>query len=240
MFAVEGHGRSFGNWSRVGPRGLPGIVSCLLWENLVAQPMASTARPLALITDIGNDLLYGIEPDQIAVWIETCLQRLQAFNAHIVVTSLPMTSVQKLTRTRFDFLKSLLFPGSLMSFDEVEPKMLRLNQRVVDLTRTYHATLVEKRDEWYGLDPIHIRRRCRATAWREILRSWFDDPNDSEPHADERRADGPHKIAFQSVGLNRSLRLWRQRPAVRRWRGQIQQMVQPALREPDGAALWLF
>ncbi len=225
LFAAEGHGRSFGNWSRVGPRGLPGIVSCSLWDTLDTQPTASTERPRAIITDVGNDLLYGVEPDQIAAWIETCLQRLQTLKARIVVTSLPVASVQTLTRSRFEFWKSLLFPGSQMSFDEVEPQMLRLNQSVADLARTYGAVFVENRGEWYGVDPIHIRRRCRATAWREILASWFDEPNE---------------VTFPSVGLNRSWKLWRQRSAERHWRGQIQQTVQPTLREPDGSALWLF
>lgn len=225
LFAAEGHGRSFGNWSRVGPRGLPGIVSCSLWEQLDALPTASTEQPRALITDIGNDLLYGVDPEQVTMWIETCLQRLQSLNSRIVVTSLPVASIQKLSRTRFEFLKSIMFHSSQMSFDEVEPKMLRLNQSVADLARTFGAALVENRGEWYGFDPIHIRRRYRATAWREILASWFDEPNE---------------VTFPSVSLNRSWQLWRQRSAERRWRGEIQQTIQPTLRETDGSALWLF
>ncbi len=225
MFAAEGHGRSYGNWSRVGPRGLPGIISCQLWDELNARPSIPSDRPRALIADIGNDLLYGVEPEQVAVWIETCLQRLQAINARSVVTSLPIASVQKLTRSRFEFLKSVMFPGSRMSFDEVEPKMMRLNQLVVDFARTYQATIVEKRSEWYGFDPIHIRRRFRATAWSEILSSWFDEPND---------------VSFPSVGLNHSLRMWRQRPVERRWRGKLQQTMQPVVRESDGSSLWLY
>ena len=225
MFAAEGHGRSYGTWSRVGPRGLPGIVSCQLWDELDAQPSTSTDRPRALITDIGNDLLYGAEPEQIAAWVETCLQRLQAINARIVVTGLPLASVQKLSRSRFEFMKSLLFPSSRMRFEEAEPKMARLNQLVVELARTYQSATAEKRGEWYGCDPIHIRRRFRAVAWREILSSWFD---------------ASEAVDFQSVGLSRSLRLWRQRPIERRWLGRVQKAVQPALREPDKSTLWLF
>ncbi len=225
MFAADGHGRSYGNWSRVGPRGLPGIVSCHLWDELNAQPSTPSDRPRALIADIGNDLLYGAEPEQIAAWVETCLQRLFAINARIVVTGLPVASIQKLSRSRFEFMKLLMFPGSRLRFDEVESKLTRLNQLVADLARTYHAVLVEKRGEWYGFDPIHIRRRFRATAWREILASWFDLSTE---------------VDFSSVGINRSLRLWRQRPLERCWLGRIQHAVQPALREPDGTSLWLF
>ena len=225
MFAADGHGRSYGNWSRVGPRGLPGIVSCRLWDELDAQRAMSSERPRALIADIGNDLLYGADPEQIAAWVETCLQRLFAINARIVVTGLPVASIQKLSRSRFEFMKLLMFPGSRLRFDEVESKMTRLNQLVGDLARTYHAVLVEKRGEWYGFDPIHIRRRFRATAWREILASWFDRSTE---------------VGFSNVGINRSLQVWRQRPLERRWLGRTQHTVQPALREPDGTSLWLF
>lgn len=225
MFAADGHGRSYGNWSRVGPRGLPGITSCQLWENLDSQPTTSAERPRALITDVGNDLLYGVDPEQVAVWIEICLQRLTAMNARIVVTELPVASIRKVSRSRFEFLRSLMFPGSQMRFEEIEPKLFRLNQLVVGLARNYHATVVEKREDWYGLDPIHIRRRHRAAAWREILSSWFDEPNN---------------VAFPSVGINRSLRVWQRRPIERRWRGVTQQTKQPVVRESDGSSLWLF
>ena len=226
MFAAHGHGRSFGMWSRVGPRGLPGIVTCRLWDELDAQPSTSGDRPRGLIADIGNDLLYGAEPEQVAAWIETCLRRLQAFNAQVVVTQLPIASVQTLSRSRFALMKKLLFPSSRMRFDEVESKMTRLNQLVVDLAGTYQTATAEKRGEWYGFDPIHIRRRFRATAWREILSSWFDDPAAA--------------VDFRSVGLSRSLQLWRQRPLERQWFGRIQQSNQPVLREADGSTLRLY
>lgn len=225
LFAADGHGRSYGNWSRVGPRGLPGISACQLWETLESQPTTSTAQVRALITDVGNDLLYGVEADQVSAWIESCLQRLQRLDARIVVTSLPVASVQKVSRRRFEFLKSMMFPGSQMSFDEVEPKMLRLNHLVAELARTYGADFIEKRGEWYGFDPIHIRRRYRAVAWNTILTPWFDDPNE---------------VRFPSVGLHRSSLIWRQRPAERRWREKTQKTVQPTLCEPNGSALWLF
>jgi hypothetical protein len=225
LFAAHGHGRSFGMWSRVGPRGLPGIVSCQLWDELNAQPTASTERPRALIADIGNDLLYGAEPEQVAAWIETCLQRLHALNAQIVLTQLPLASVQNLSRSRFEFMKALMFPSSRMSYGELQPQVTRLNQLVVDLAETYSSATVEKRGEWYGFDPIHIRRRCRAIAWREILASWFDDSS---------------AVDFRNISVGRSLRVWRQRPIERRWLGRDQRTVQPVLREPDGSALWLF
>jgi len=225
LFAAHGHGRSFGIWSRVGPRQLPGIVPCRLWDDLAAKPPLTNDRPRALLTDIGNDILYGIESEQIAAWIEICLERLRAIDARSVLTQLPVASVQSLSRARFHFFRAVFFPESRLRFEEVEPKVTRLNQLVVELGRRFQIPTPELRGEWYGLDPIHIRRRFRSAAWRELLSPWFD---------------APDAAVFRGVGLSRSLRLWRQRPFERRWFSRTQHAPQPVLREQDGSALWQY
>ena len=74
--AACGHGRSWGAWSRfLYVRHLPGIAGCGLWGELKARPPLPT---LALITDIGNDLVYGARVEEIAGWVEACLDRLGA------------------------------------------------------------------------------------------------------------------------------------------------------------------
>ncbi len=73
VFAALGHGRSYGAASSVMGRELPGIVQCGLWEDLRRQGAAATA---ALITDVGNDLLYGAPPEVIADWVQQCAERL--------------------------------------------------------------------------------------------------------------------------------------------------------------------
>lgn len=224
MFAAHGHGRSFGMWSRVGPRGLPGILDCRLWDDLAAQP-PSIEPPRALVTDIGNDLLYGVEPDQIAAWVATCLERLSAMSARIVLTQLPLASALSVGRARFQFFRSLLFPTSDLPFDDLRPQVARLNQRLVDLGNKHNIPTLELRSQWYGLDPIHIRRRHRCPAWQELLASWFDDSTN---------------VHFQAASPTESLRQWRQRPCERRWFGREQTTAQPTLRDSDGSALWLY
>lgn len=224
MFAAHGHGRSFGMWSRVGPRELPGIVPCRLWDDLAAQPR-SVEPPRALITDIGNDLLYGVDPVQIAAWVATCLERLTAMSARIVLTQLPLASALSLGRARFQFFRSLLFPSSDLQFDDLQLQVTRLNQHILDLGREHNAQTLELRGHWYGLDPIHIRRRHRDPAWQELLASWFDESQIAD---------------FRAANPIQSLRQWRQRPFQRRWFGREQMAVQPTLREADGSTLWLY
>lgn len=224
LFAAHGHGRSFGIWNRIGPRELPGIVPCRLWDDLAAQP-PSDEPPRTLITDIGNDLMYGIEPDQIAEWVATCLARLRAMRASIVLTQLPLASARTLGRSRFQFFRKLFFPNSQIRYEEIEAKASRLNQLVIDLGQQFEIPTPELRGEWYGFDPIHILRRHRAAAWREVLASWFGKSQ---------------SVEFRPVSPNDSLHLWRLRPCERRWFGRDQHSSQPVLQPPDGSKLWLY
>jgi len=169
VFAAIGHGRSYGIWSRVLCRGLPGIAGCGLWQALrTAKP--SPTRPLAVMTDIGNDLLYGIEVPQIIGWVEACCQRLTEQNAAIVLTLLPMQRLRRLSAWQYHLARILLFPGHKpIGWLEMVRRIDDLNEQLRMLGDRYGANLFEPPGKWYGLDPIHIRRRHRPDAWREIL-----------------------------------------------------------------------
>jgi hypothetical protein len=224
LFAAHGHGRSFGLWTRIGPRELPGILDCRVWDDLTKSEPADEP-PRALVTDIGNDILYGVEPDQIAEWVAVCLQRLTEFNARVVLTQLPVANTADLGEVCFGFFRRLFFPGCPLGLGDVVARATRLNQRVIELGQRFGVATPAPRREWYGLDPIHPLRRHRAAAWRELLAAWFDD---SQP------------VNFPAVGPTQSARLWRQRPCERRWFGREQTAVQPTLREADGSTLWLY
>ena len=68
ILAALGHGRGYGLESRVLGRRLPPILECGLWEALDRRPPCETA---ALLTDIGNDLVLGAEPEQLIEWVRS-------------------------------------------------------------------------------------------------------------------------------------------------------------------------
>ena len=169
VVAALGHGRSYGIWSSFLWRQLPGIIDCGLWTAIrLAEP--SPDRTLAVITDVGNDLLYGVEVLQIVNWVETCLERLAEQNAMVGVTLLPMQSVRRLSSWRYHLAKTLLFPGhKRIGWPKMRGRINDLNEQLRALATRYQARLFEPPGRWYGVDPIHIRRRDRPEAWREIL-----------------------------------------------------------------------
>lgn len=166
LMATPGHGRSYGMSTSFLRRRLPGIVSCGLWDALARRPEASTA---ALITDIGNDLVYDVSIDQIIDWLGTCLKRLDAVGARVVMTRLPLESLQRTPPHRYSFLRKLLFPANRTPLDAMLDRAETLNRQIDTLGRQGWAALVNLPGTWYGFDPIHIRRSMRPAAWRAIL-----------------------------------------------------------------------
>lgn len=225
ILAAHGHGRSYGQNSWVPFRTLPGIRRSGLWDALARLRESSPATPLyAVATDIGNDLVFGNPPERIGEWVEDCLTRLMAFNARITVGRLPLSSIQRLGRLRFQTTRALFFPGSTLTYDRVQADAPRLDALVVELTKRLNLTSFVPRPEWYGFDPIHIRPSLRGDAWREVFSEWG------------LPIDGP----AASPGLRAGWRYWRLQPEERRVLGRPRTVLQPGWKWDDGSGVWLF
>lgn len=165
--AACGHGRSYGTWSRfLYVRHLPGIAGCGLWRELERRPPLPT---VALVTDIGNDLIYGARVGEINAWVEACLDRLARARAEIILTLLPLSRLERLSGLQVRLVATLLFPGREVHWPELLDRARELDERLRRLGRERGARLVEPAAAWYGLDPIHLRRRCRRDVWTRIL-----------------------------------------------------------------------
>ncbi|MCH2128103.1 MAG: hypothetical protein MK179_03110 [Pirellulaceae bacterium] len=169
VMMAAGHGRSYGQASHVLGRTLPGIVECALWPTLLDEPPIPTA---ALVTDIGNDILYGVAAKTIASWVETCLQQLRQVHACIVMTELPLENLRKLESWRFRLFRTVLFPQSKLTLAHVLDEACALNERIINLANQYQATILRPHPGWYGFDPIHFRVKHQADAWCEYMSPW--------------------------------------------------------------------
>ncbi|MCH5377449.1 MAG: hypothetical protein JJ992_26105, partial [Planctomycetes bacterium] len=136
--AAIGHGRGYVTRSWVLGRTLPSIVECGLWQALTNRAPATTS---ALLTDIGNDLVYGATVDQIVRGIEVCLQRLAACCERITITEIPSESLQRLTPRRFTLLRTMLYPTSRLTWQGALSATDELNTRLKDLATRFDADL---------------------------------------------------------------------------------------------------
>jgi len=223
VFAALGAGRSFGRQSLVLARGLPSVLHCGLWEKLAES---SPQKTFALLTDVGNDILYDAPVTQIVQWVEACLQRLEKHQARIVMTSMPLESINRLGRKRFLFMRSVLTPTCRLDLPTVLERAARVNEQLHILADRYNAALVAPRGEWYGFDPIHIRRSQLTSAWGEILSSW--------------RTEQPLPASFSPPSFKRCLRIRRLKPESRTMFGWPLRREQPAGRLSESAPVWLY
>jgi hypothetical protein len=218
IVAALGHGRSYGAQSTFLVRTLPGILESGLWDRLAALPAMPTR---AIISDVGNDILYGFPPATILGWIEETIDRLQTYRAEIVLTGLPKVGVDDISRAKFLFFRSVLFPGCTLSFADVCAAAAAIEQGLVRIAAVRRLRFVPLRTEWYGVDPIHIRPAHWRDAWQEIL-------------------CGQAVAAVDRAPWGEGMRLYFMRPERQRLFGAAQVTPQRGIRLPGGGKVWLY
>ena len=169
IMAAMGHGRSYGQDSSVLGKKNSGIFPCALWQDLQRRPTLPTA---ALITDIGNDILYGVSTDQMLAWVEGCLDRLADVGAATIVTQLPAESIERLGERRFRFFRRVLFPSSSLTLNDARSRVREINERLLEIGHTRKISVISASGLWYGLDPIHVKRSAMRTAWPVSMAAW--------------------------------------------------------------------
>ena len=218
VVAALGHGRSYGAPSSLVVRTLPGILESGLWRQLESLPEAATR---GLVTDVGNDILYGLSAQQTLAWVGEALDRLQRFTQDIVLTDLPLASIRRMSRAKFLLFRSILVPSCRLSFGQVVATAERVNVGLAELSAARRVRFFHLNSSWYGFDPIHIRPSFWRPAWQEILCSQSGAKGESGSRAE-------------------ALRLYLMRPE-RQWLFGVEQLrPQSGTALPLGARVWLF
>ncbi|MCA8962625.1 MAG: hypothetical protein KDC38_19000 [Planctomycetes bacterium] len=171
VIGAHGLGRSYGTDSRFLFRSLSSILECELWE-LLDRSAESAAPRYALVTDVGNDIAYGVEPAHLLSWVDEAVSRLRDRGYRVVLTGLPIDSLLRVSRLRFLTVRTALFPFHRIRQETVMERAREVQWGIERLARTRDVSLATLRGEWYGIDPIHIRLRCRTRAWARILERW--------------------------------------------------------------------
>lgn len=221
FLAATGHGRSYGLTSRILGRSLPAIRTCALWDALAERPRIPT---VSLVTDIGNDLLYGASVETIVSWVDQCLTKLAGISDRLILTELPLENIARLNFYKFFLIRSILFPNSRLTLTAAREMAAALNDRIANLASAYGATLIKPDVGWYGADPIHIHRRHSDNAWQQIMLPWKTDA--------ATRVDPP--LSAKRIPSSRC------RPYVRWVMGIEQRRAQPTLRLPSGTQVSFF
>lgn len=166
VLAALGYGRSYGAPSTIAIRTLPGILQSGLWADLARRPEAPTC---GLLTDVGDDIMYGETPGQILAWVEEAADRLRAHAEDVVLTDLPVASIRRLSPSAFLFFRSIFFPRCRLGRHEVFDRVEQVNTGLAHLAKDRGCRLAHLARSWYSFDPIHLRPGAWSEAWRDII-----------------------------------------------------------------------
>jgi hypothetical protein len=127
---------------------------------------------VALVADVGNDILYEEPPRQIADWVGVCCDRLAAHGARpaLVLASVPV--IAAVGPLRYIALRTLAFPGRTLPHSPALRRALELDVLLRDLAAARGVPLVVPEPTWYGRDPIHVRRRAWPAMCDGALAAW--------------------------------------------------------------------
>jgi len=217
VVAALGHGRSYGIHSRIAVRTLPGILQSGLWRQLDALAPVPTR---GLVTDVGNDVLYGMPAERIVAWVDEAIARLQRVTQDIVLTDLPLERIRRLTPLQFLACRAILVPQCRLSFVEVLETAERVNEGLEALAAARRVRFFRLRPEWYGVDPIHIRPSLWGSAWQQIL--------------------GADADVATVASRREAMRLYFMRPERRWLLGREQFTEQRGVLLASGGRVWLY
>ncbi len=227
VVAASGNGRAYGAWSRCAAiRALPGIVECGLWTALETGPQPH----YVVLTDIGNDLVYGASAEAVVAGVTTCVERLERLEpVHRVLVLPPVAEVAGLPPWRYRLAKRLLFPTHEMGHSVLVERLKRVEAELHVLADRYDMRVIQPKPEWYGVDPIHPKPAGRTAFRDQLFSEWgFDNKSLS---ADAR---------VRATALEARLR-WRPLIAAEaRVLGRWRRRTQPVFDRPGDATVACF
>jgi hypothetical protein len=219
LFVAAGHGRAYGVNSRVWMRRLPSILGCGLWRALDRE---RKAEPLALITDVGNELLYGLGVSAVAGAVREAARRLADRGARVAITGLPLAGIAGVGSVRYRLLRTLYVPGCLLGLAELKEATRWLDEELRAIAADTGGIFIEQPADWYGLDALHVRRRCIDQLWTQVADAW-NWPTTARPARASVRewvAIGSRAVETRSIArvmLHTRQPAWRSRDGLRLW-----------------------
>ncbi len=146
----------------------PPIISSDIFE-VAHNKSKSGCQVVALVTDIGNDIMYDVSAEKVIETIQQVFARLQSMNTKVFYTTLPVAFEKKDHPIRFRILRSLLFPRSTVTYDEATAGIIEVNRFLKESTGKY-GHLIPDMNRYLGFDEIHYGWLRAHSAWSQVAK----------------------------------------------------------------------
>ncbi len=145
----------------------PPIGSSEIMES--AKKRAEGARKvIALITDIGNDIMYGVPVDEITACLNTVFQKLDTIEAEVFVHPIPLNFSEDVSKLQFRVLRSIFYPNSVIDYNKAAEAVTTVN----DFLRAKaggRIHLLPSAKDFCGVDKIHYSIFHSHKAWSRVV-----------------------------------------------------------------------
>lgn len=135
-------------------------------------PMAR--RVVALITDIGNDVMYGVPAAEIIFHLDSLMRNLNAIGADVFVSPIPLAVEEDVSEFQFRVLRAVFFPRSPVEYSGAADAVRRINGFLRE-SAGGRIHLLPSAKDFLGMDKIHYSMFQSHKAWSgavaEILRA---------------------------------------------------------------------
>ncbi|MDH3256058.1 MAG: hypothetical protein OEM27_00400 [Nitrospinota bacterium] len=146
----------------------PPIDSSDIFE-MARNKSESGFQVVALVTDIGNDIMYGVPTEKLIETLQQVFSRLQSMKAEIFYTTLPFAFEKGVHPVWFYILRSVLLPFSRVSYDEAVMGITQVNQFLRE-SAGQQGHLISDMDRYLGFDEIHYGWLRAHSAWSHVAK----------------------------------------------------------------------
>jgi hypothetical protein len=166
FFNALGPGRAYCAFGGVMNVAYPPIGSSPVFSSAKGQAHEAS-RKIALLTDLGNDIMYGVPVEKIVAEIRRIIRQLETMDADTLITPVPATLISQLTPARFRILKAVFFPRSAVDRLEAIAAIKKINQ-AIDAGLGDRVTVIRGLENFMGWDKIHYGHFNFAEVWSRI------------------------------------------------------------------------
>ena len=126
-------------------------------------------RITVLLTDIGNDIMYGVPESSLIESLNTLIEKSLQMNAEVFLTSIHVDVSKDMGKTSFKLFKSIFYPNSPVTFDQGESAVKKLNHYLAEKSlQNERVHLVSGLGAFCGLDKIHYGLFKSHLAWSRV------------------------------------------------------------------------
>ena len=144
----------------------PPIQDCRILE---AANKKSCDTRAVLITDIGNDLMYGVSADTLIESLDGLIDRALQCDAEIFLTSIHVNLKKDVSQTTFFILKFFFYPGSSITYKKTDLFIIKVNSYLKEKAgQNQRVHLISGMESFAGADKIHYSLLKTHLAWEKI------------------------------------------------------------------------